>query len=460
MEGLEVSIVASSDLPNENPKLRLDAQFQNRAALEAIGRIASMNHVLISDLTPRPLKGRNIAYSDDGEFPVIRSGDISNSFQPDALLRSSDWSDAFFVKKNDILISSIGQGSIGKVQLFRSDGEFATVSEVTVVRVRDFSPAYVAAFLAGHFGQAQIERYVTGATGQLHLYPNDVDRILIPEFSKPFQARISMLYARQEAENGARQSFQERAEGEILNRLGLRDWTPPQPLSFTASASSALRAGRIDAQYFRPVFAEVEERLKATRAAVALGSILSTNSRGRQPDYAETGLPVINSKHVRANRVILSGNRTATEKDSPVVIKNGDVLVNGTGEGTIGRAAPYLHIQFALPDNHVTVLRTESMDPVYLAAFLNSPLGRWQIERHIKGSSGQIELYPSDIARIIVWDAPADVQHAVRDSIMSAFENERRASELLEAAKRAVEIAIEDGEPAAVAYLDQQEEAY
>lgn len=406
MEGLEVSIVAASDLPNENPKLRLDAQFQNRAALEAIQMIAALDHLRVSDLTPRPLKGKNIAYDEDGDFPVIRSGDISNSFQPEALLRSSARSDAFFVEKDDILISSIGQGSIGKVQLFRTEGEFATVSEVTVVRVRGFSPATAAAFLAGHFGQAQIERYITGATGQLHLYPKDVDRILIPDFSKPFQDRISRLYTKQEAEYAASRASQRKAEGEILDRLGLRDWTPPQPLSFTASASTAFSAGRIDAQYFRPLFVEVEDRLNATGAAVELGSILSTNARGRQPKYADEGLPVVNSKHVRTNRVILSGNRTATEKGSPVVIKNGDVLVNGTGEGTIGRAAPYLHSQRALPDNHVTVLRTEAVDPVYLAVFLNSPLGQWQIERHIKGSSGQVELYPNDIVRIMIWDAP------------------------------------------------------
>lgn len=457
MKGLEVSIIASSDLPKDNPKLRLDAQFQNRAALAAIKRIASMQHLQLSGITPRPLKGKNISYSEEGNFPVIRSGDISNNFQPELLLRSSDRSDAFFVKKNDILISSIGQGSIGKIQLFRSEGDFATVSEVTVVRVKGFSAACVAAFLASRYGQAQIERYITGATGQLHLYPNDVERILLPDFSQSFQSRISRIYDRQAAEHAASQSSQGQAEGELLDHLGLRGWTPPQPLSFTASAKSALSAERIDAQFFRPLFAEVEARLLATGSACELGSILTTNARGRQPQYADEGLPVVNSKHVRTNRVILSGNRTATEAGSPVVIETGDVLVNGTGEGTIGRAAPYLHGQRSLPDNHVTILRTDIVDPVYLAVFLNSPLGQWQIERHIKGSSGQVELYPSDIARIMIWDAPNEVQLSVRAAILSAFDEERRANDLLETAKRAVEIAIEDGESAAMTYLDQAE---
>ncbi len=245
----------------------------------------------------------------------------------------------------------------------------------------------------------------------------------------------------------------------LLAELGLLGWTPPQPLYFTAKASSTFAAERIDAQFFRPLFAEVEARLQATGSAHELGSILSMNARGRQPQYSDDGLPVINSKHVRTNRVILADNRTAAKAGSGIVIETGDVLVNGTGEGTIGRAAPYLHGQRALPDNHVTVLRTDRVDPVYLAVFLNSPLGQWQIERHIKGSSGQVELYPSDIARIMIWDAPDAVQQSVRAAILSAFDEERCANDLLEAAKRAVEIAIEDGEPAAMAYLDQAEGA-
>ncbi|TCP63456.1 hypothetical protein EV663_101726 [Rhodovulum bhavnagarense] len=250
----------------------------------------------------------------------------------------------------------------------------------------------------------------------------------------------------------------ESAEDCLLKALGLADWTPPEPLSFTAHASDAFAAGRWDAQYFRPLFAEVEQRLLATGGAVKLGAILDINSRGRQPDYSDEGLPVINSKHVRTNKVLLDDdNRRAVEAGAPVVIEKGDVLVNGTGVGTIGRAAAFLHEQNALPDNHVTVLRTSRVDPIYLAVFLNSLLGQLQIERHIKGSSGQIELYPNDIAKIVFWDAPDHVQIDVRDAVLSAFNQERRAQDLLEAAKRAVEIAIDDGEPAALAFLDAAE---
>lgn len=322
----------------------------------------------------------------------------------------------------------------------------------------DVNAAYLACYLSSKVGQSFADRQ---KTEQINPYISLVNLRTMPVvlLSETFQIRIETVFKAISNLDAATNKMGLAAIEILLSGLGLKGWTPPEPLTYVANSKEAFSAGRLDAQYFRPLFAEVEARLLATGSACELGSILSTNARGRQPQYADDGLPVINSKHVRTNRVILADNRTATEAGSGIVIETGDVLVNGTGEGTIGRAAPYLHGQRALPDNHVTVLRTDRVDPVYLAVFLNSPLGQRQIERHIKGSSGQVELYPSDIARIMIWEAPDRVQQSVRAAILSAFDEERRANDLLEAAKRAVEIAIEDGEPAAMAYLDQAEGA-
>ena len=53
----------------------------------------------------------------------------------------------FLLEKGDVLISSIGFGSIGKVQVFDKPGTYGTVSEVTVVRQSKLNPHYLAFFL-------------------------------------------------------------------------------------------------------------------------------------------------------------------------------------------------------------------------------------------------------------------------------------------------------------------------
>jgi hypothetical protein len=155
------------------------------------------------------------------------------------------------------------------------------------------------------------------------------------------------------------------------------------------------------------------------------------------------------------NKRMAEGNRTGLVSAAKVLIEPGDVLMNGTGVGTIGRSAPYLHTGKAIPDNHVTILRPKNaaVDPVYLSVFINSLAGQFQVEQRLHGSSGQIELYPTDIAEFTVWLAPKAIQQEIRQAVENGFTAKQRATQLLEAAKRAVEIAIEDSETAALAYL-------
>jgi restriction endonuclease S subunit len=213
--------------------------------------------------------------------------------------------------------------------------------------------------------------------------------------------------------------------------------------------------GRLDAEYYQPKFDQLEAKLAETHALHLLDDCLTINQRGTQPDYAEEGLPVINSKHVREGEVILSDNRFARipDKENPILIKKGDVLINGTGVGTIRRAAPYLHDQQAIPDNHVTVLRTDKLNPIYISVYLNSIAGKYQVDKYFKGSSGQIELYPTDIDKFYLPFVNENTQIQIAALIQQSFTLKTESEHLLEAAKRAVQIAIETDENTAMRFI-------
>jgi Type I restriction modification DNA specificity domain len=82
-------------------------------------------------------------------------------------------------------------------------------------------------------------------------------------------------------------------------------------------------------------------------------------------------------------------------------IQNNDLLINSTGDGTIGRVAVFDQTFPAVVDGHITIVRfKESILAWYAAAYLLSEQGQNQIYRYINGSSGQVEIYPQDIARL------------------------------------------------------------
>lgn len=124
--------------------------------------------------------------------------------------------------------------------------------------------------------------------------------------------------------------------------------------------------------------------------------------RGKSPKYEDnTEAIILNQKCNRWNRIDLKFAKTVSGEwlksiDSSFKTKENDVIVNSTGEGTIGRATciDKEHTDL-LYDSHILLLRlnTELVNPLYYTYLLNSNFGQEQIN-YIKSaqSTKQTEL--------------------------------------------------------------------
>jgi type I restriction enzyme M protein len=135
-------------------------------------------------------------------------------------------------------------------------------------------------------------------------------------------------------------------------------------------------------------------------------------------------------------------------------VSRGDVLLNSTGMGTLGRASFYDSDAPAVADNHVAIMRPDAKIclPVYLSLFLNSPAGLAQSEMFQTGSSGQLEIYPQHIRAMLVYlpknkTGKIDLawQEKLADKVLAAAHTKTEARTKLDEAKLLVEQAIEEG---------------
>ncbi len=445
----------------------MDPEYFKKDALRAEARISK--NLKLGDLV---LDGYRVVYEsteaidrgegEEGGLPYfLQSADISTPFinaESMICVAQSDW-DRYpkgRIQRGELLIEVKGKAE--KIALVPDDFPSKTLVSGTCFKLTTKNPDdryFLAAYLTCHYGQLLKDRLKTNLLVS-YLAKDDLYGLPVPEVSNTFKSGLRKAF-------DICFSLQRKANSQIAvaeklleASLGLENWQTPEPLTYARNSRDAFTTGRLDAEYFQPKYAKLTELIEATGQASPLANLLQTNQRGKQPEYAESGLSVVNSKHVANGEVrVDADNRYATSSDSSLLIEPGDVLINGTGVGTIGRAAPYLHSFKAIPDNHVTILRPHkgSIDPVYLAVFLNSLAGQLQVEQRFRGSSGQIELYPNDIAQFTIWVAPENIQAQVRQSVEASFQAKQRATQLLDAAKRAVEIAIENSEAAALAYL-------
>lgn len=141
-----------------------------------------------------------------------------------------------------------------------------------------------------------------------------------------------------------------------------------------------------------------------------LGNLCSYISRGRGPKYVQTdGVRVINQRCVRWAGVDLEPCKlTSTEAAARLpdeqLLRDGDILWNSTGTGTIGRAAVYRSVDSAavVADSHVTIVRLRELEPQWVWLWINTI--RVQQAVAGTGSTNQVEL-----ARQTVVDLPIPV---------------------------------------------------
>ena len=160
------------------------------------------------------LNGAATQYDEHGDLRVVRAGDLVAPFiYPRcgrAFLRARRNVGQVSVVQGDVLISSIGMGSIGKVSLVMEDTDLITVPEVTVVRKANVPAEFLFAYLRSEGGRAQMEREITGGTGQQHLNKGSVARLVIPKMAT--QARdplVSAVRAAYVAELEWKRAFEE-----------------------------------------------------------------------------------------------------------------------------------------------------------------------------------------------------------------------------------------------------------
>ena len=130
----------------------------------------------------------------------------------------------------------------------------------------------------------------------------------------------------------------------------------------------------------------------------ALGEVCELIKRGISPKYSESGLAVINQRCIRGHKVNMEvarfHNLTVKKVNPERIVQRGDVLINSTGQGTLGRTAQILNLppDPVTVDSHVTIARPQAK--LFYVPFFGYAVRRLE-DAFIgmsTGTSGQTEL--------------------------------------------------------------------
>jgi restriction endonuclease S subunit len=367
------------------------------------------------------------------------------------------------LEKGDILF--VRSGNVGDLTVYTGEPNKCIASaDLLVAKVIFRHPYYIGVFLNTFWGRKILLRGIYSGL-QPHIAPTYIKQIPIPIFSEDLMANIDNLFLQAQDLLKQSQNLYSQAENLLLEELGLKDFKLRYKKTYTAKLSDTFSAHRIDAEYFQPAYEEVIEKIKVKIKVEKLKNFVSFINHGKQPYYVENGdVPILIQKHLGSQLLSLYSeivNMSDTPRTDREFIKNYpeylikpfDVLFYSVG-AYLGRTNVVLENFEAVPASFITLIRTkqEVCNPVYLALFLNSKIGQLQSSRW-KSASAQQYIYPKEIKEFIIPLLPLPTQQEIASLVQQSHEARKKAKELLKVAKKAVEIAIEEGEEKAKIYL-------
>jgi type I restriction enzyme S subunit len=285
--------------------------------------------------------------------------------------------------------------------------DFCIAQDMVAIRAdrEKVYPLYLFALLRSREVQERIEQLHVG-TMIPHFKKGDFDKLLLAVPDRRIQEFIGNCYFAFSSKIDLNRKINETLEA--MARALFKSWFVDfDPVRAKAEGRDTGLPEFI-AALFPDSFAESELGSIPTSWTVRqLGEVSSYLSRGISPSYIEDGgVLVLNQKCIRNGEVDTSKGRRHDSSKRSIdgrTLQFGDILVNSTGVGTLGRVAQFLQVNDeAIVDSHVTVVRTDGAE--LSEHFLGVTLGQRQAEIGAlgEGSTGQTELSRYKLAEILV----------------------------------------------------------
>ena len=373
--------------------------FESEFELVPLGQVASF---INGDRSTNYPKGED--YVDNG-IPFISAADLSDGcVQQSGVKRISTAAYERLrngkIQDRDVLFCL--RGSIGKLAYVHPNEAGAIASSLVIVRANaKIDSRYLYFILRSQAGQ-QAAASLNNGSAQPNLSVSELQKVAVPLPPMPIQRQIAATL----------DSFDDRitllretnatleAIAQALFKSWFVDFDPvrakmegrtPEGMD---EATAALFPDGVEAS-------ELGEVPRGWRVAT-LDSVCSYLNRGLSPKYLETGgVLVLNQKCIRDFSVDYGKGRRHDPSQRKIdgrEVAVGDVLVNSTGVGTLGRVAQVLQLpEAAIVDSHVTVVRA---GPALSWPYLGQFMARKQpeIEAMGEGSTGQTELSRAKLA--------------------------------------------------------------
>jgi len=472
---MQYSIVQYSDVLHQTD-MRFDADYYKPNYLKEDSQLSKYKTIPINNIA-FVTDGQHGYHEVDENSPILHLTAknakqwFANSFGADNIAKwVDDKNRRSSLKENDLILST--RGTVGYCALVKSDVLPANIDQ-DVARIyvtkEVLSPEYILVFLNCKFGQDWLQRNTTGMVQQ-GLSLEKVRQIPVPILKKEFQKSINDIVNNAYTNITNSRLLFGQCQTLLLSELNLTNWQPKHRLTFVKNYSNTAQAERVDAEYYQPKYDEIVRSIKSYPGGWStLENLCELVGHPSNPPYANTENKdktfIVTQKHLGEyslndefwnDEEALYTTQEFITKNRQYLLKQEDVLLYSVG-AYIGKANIYMEDIKATIGSFLTLIRVNKgkINPFYLMSFLNTNIGIMISKQHQRGMAQQY-LYPYDIRTFPIPILSEEKQILIQEKVTEALNVRKQSKYLLECAKRAVEIAIEQDEETAIDWLEKE----
>ena len=461
MDGLECSEIKKSGLEFSG---RIDAEYYQKKYIE-YQKIINRHDVLplfkVADFLIGPFGSAydTSSYVEQSDYRYIRGQDVKPFLLQDTSPRYMADGDFFRLRKyalscNDILVSVVG--TLGNACIIQSHEVPAIFScKSTAIKSTGINPFYLLCYLNSKYGKSLLLRKERGAI-QKGLNLDDLKTLDIPTFSSLFSERIEMCVNKAfDCIDQAKCDYRE-ATKQIEEIVGQEQEVLEISCSTKTIKESFSSTGRLDAEFYQGKYYVYETGilLSAQGYSYIKKEFLHIKEKcSRELDaynYVEIGDIDVGTGTAAFNVV----NTSELPDNAKIMTRQGDLLVS-TVRPNRGAVA-ILEDDALLVSGAFTVLREKGNYPKeILQVLLRTSTYRDWLLRFNVGTSYPV-IKDEDVLNMPIPLFEESVKQSVVSKVNQAASLRAQSKQLLEYAKQAVEMAIEQGEVTALAWLSER----
>jgi type I restriction enzyme S subunit len=474
LEGLEISVLNLSDVLFENTNNRIDSEyfkkqfisfFKEVPDLKPLGEFVKNGYRVVYENTKIIEKdeAKEMGYpyflqATDLDTPFIKTDNLFYVHQ-------EDWDryEKGRIIPGEILIEV--KGKIDKVAIVPDDFPLNTLVTGSLFKLtvnNKISKHLLLTYLICKYGVAFKDRFKTNLLISYVSKP-DLYRIPVPHFSSDFNQIIDIIFEKIFSSKGISDKVYKKAETILLNEIGLENFSPStEAINIKTFSNSFSSTGRLDAEYYQPKYDQIVEKIKTKPYDKLLNIVkIKKSIEPGSKYYSEEGLPFMRVADFSKNGLtepqkhlspeFVSENSEKIKKLKP---KKGSILFSK--DGSVGTAYHLREDFNGITSGailHLKVRDNTKIIPEYLTLALNSQVVQMQAERDAGGSI-ILHWRVSEIENVFVPIIPFEKQQQIANLVEESFALKKQSEHLLEVAKRAVEIAIEEGEEKGLEYIN------